>query len=272
MCDPDPAVLGIDHKLYPHTTTALREHPLGGGVDLLEADSTSADGGGGGAAVHRRGRARRPRPRQQPHARPCARRARGPRPAAADGAGWCWSPTPSSRSSRRATTGVPVGPGQHPMTAVTPSSRPRRLHPRRRVGRRALVTESRDGILVVAERGSDSGARASTLERERQPFRRGPLIARAVTTPASGASVARHKGATGTSSTATKAAAAATQAQAMSVSLTQRPSFAACWRDDAPDSPLLAAARTARLATPKGEVRAEEEGQLGAAASRRTRR
>jgi cephalosporin hydroxylase len=34
-------VLGIDHKLYPHTTSALREHPLGGGVDLLEADSTS---------------------------------------------------------------------------------------------------------------------------------------------------------------------------------------------------------------------------------------
>lgn len=41
MCGLEPAVLGIDHKLYPHTTTALREHPLGGGVDLLEADSTS---------------------------------------------------------------------------------------------------------------------------------------------------------------------------------------------------------------------------------------
>jgi len=42
MCDLEPAVLGIDHKLYPHTTQALHEHPLGGGVQLLEADSTSA--------------------------------------------------------------------------------------------------------------------------------------------------------------------------------------------------------------------------------------
>lgn len=36
-----PAVLGIDHLLYPHTTTALSDHPLGGGVRLLEADATS---------------------------------------------------------------------------------------------------------------------------------------------------------------------------------------------------------------------------------------
>ena len=35
------AVLGIDHKLYPHTTTALAEHPLAEGVELVEADSTS---------------------------------------------------------------------------------------------------------------------------------------------------------------------------------------------------------------------------------------
>ncbi len=41
MCDTEPAVLGIDHKLYPHTTSALQEHPLGAGVELLEADSTS---------------------------------------------------------------------------------------------------------------------------------------------------------------------------------------------------------------------------------------
>lgn len=37
-----PAVLGIDHKLYPHTLRALADHPLAGGVELLEADSTSA--------------------------------------------------------------------------------------------------------------------------------------------------------------------------------------------------------------------------------------
>ena len=41
MTGETPAVLGIDHKLYPHTTTALAEHPLGAGVQLLEADSTS---------------------------------------------------------------------------------------------------------------------------------------------------------------------------------------------------------------------------------------
>ena len=41
MCGIEPAVLGIDHKLYPHTTTALQEHSLGGGVELVEADSTS---------------------------------------------------------------------------------------------------------------------------------------------------------------------------------------------------------------------------------------
>ena len=41
MTGETPHVLGIDHKLYPHTTAALAEHPLGAGVRLLEADSTS---------------------------------------------------------------------------------------------------------------------------------------------------------------------------------------------------------------------------------------
>ncbi len=41
LCGQDPAVLGIDHKLYPHATTAVQQHPLGQGVELLEADSTS---------------------------------------------------------------------------------------------------------------------------------------------------------------------------------------------------------------------------------------
>ena len=36
-----PAVLGIDHKLYPHATEAIQQHPLGEGIELLEADSTS---------------------------------------------------------------------------------------------------------------------------------------------------------------------------------------------------------------------------------------
>ena len=43
MCGIEPRVLGIDHKLFPHTTTALAEHPLGGGVTLVEADSTAAE-------------------------------------------------------------------------------------------------------------------------------------------------------------------------------------------------------------------------------------
>ena len=41
LCGERPAVLGIDHKLYPHATDALKQHPLGEGVELLEADSTS---------------------------------------------------------------------------------------------------------------------------------------------------------------------------------------------------------------------------------------
>ena len=49
MCGLEPAVLGIDHKLFPHTTSALAEHPLGEGVELLEADSTSRRRGRGDA-------------------------------------------------------------------------------------------------------------------------------------------------------------------------------------------------------------------------------
>lgn len=41
LCGQEPAVLGIDHKLYPHATNAVHQHPMGQGVELLEADSTS---------------------------------------------------------------------------------------------------------------------------------------------------------------------------------------------------------------------------------------
>jgi len=37
-----PAVLGIDHRIFQHTTDAISGHPLAAGVELLEADSTSA--------------------------------------------------------------------------------------------------------------------------------------------------------------------------------------------------------------------------------------
>lgn len=36
-----PRVLGIDHKVYPHTTELVAGHPQAAGVELLEADSTS---------------------------------------------------------------------------------------------------------------------------------------------------------------------------------------------------------------------------------------
>ncbi len=41
MCGQKPAVLGIDHKLYPHATETIRTHPLSEGVELLESDSTA---------------------------------------------------------------------------------------------------------------------------------------------------------------------------------------------------------------------------------------
>jgi cephalosporin hydroxylase len=43
LCGEEAAVLGIDHKIYPHTTETLRDHPLADGVELLEADSTAAE-------------------------------------------------------------------------------------------------------------------------------------------------------------------------------------------------------------------------------------
>lgn len=42
LCDQEPAVLGIDLKIFQHTVDALRAHPMASGVELVEADSTSA--------------------------------------------------------------------------------------------------------------------------------------------------------------------------------------------------------------------------------------
>lgn len=41
MCGEVPRVLGIDHKIYPHTTEMVSGHPQARGVELLEADSTA---------------------------------------------------------------------------------------------------------------------------------------------------------------------------------------------------------------------------------------
>jgi len=43
LCGTNPKVLGIDHKVFPHTRRALEGHPLAQGVELLEADSTSVE-------------------------------------------------------------------------------------------------------------------------------------------------------------------------------------------------------------------------------------
>jgi cephalosporin hydroxylase len=42
MAGLEAAVLGIDHKIYPHTRDAMTNHPVAQGVALLEADSSSA--------------------------------------------------------------------------------------------------------------------------------------------------------------------------------------------------------------------------------------
>lgn len=43
LCGERPRVLGIDHKIFDHTTTALRDHPAAREVQLLEGDSTSVE-------------------------------------------------------------------------------------------------------------------------------------------------------------------------------------------------------------------------------------
>ncbi len=41
LCGLPAKVLGIDHRIFPHTSSVLATHPLAQGVELLEADSTS---------------------------------------------------------------------------------------------------------------------------------------------------------------------------------------------------------------------------------------
>lgn len=41
LCGEPPAVLGIDIAIFPHTDSALREHPGAIGIELFEGDSTS---------------------------------------------------------------------------------------------------------------------------------------------------------------------------------------------------------------------------------------
>lgn len=43
LCGITPRVLGIDVAIYPHTRAALDEHPLATGVELLEADSAGPE-------------------------------------------------------------------------------------------------------------------------------------------------------------------------------------------------------------------------------------
>jgi len=43
LCGQEPAVLGIDIAIFPHTRAALADHPLASGIELVECDSTSAE-------------------------------------------------------------------------------------------------------------------------------------------------------------------------------------------------------------------------------------
>lgn len=43
LCGQAPAVLGIDIAIFPHTRSALQDHPAAGGIELVECDSTSAE-------------------------------------------------------------------------------------------------------------------------------------------------------------------------------------------------------------------------------------
>lgn len=42
LCGEPPAVLGVDIAIFPHTESALRDHPEASGIELFEGDSTSA--------------------------------------------------------------------------------------------------------------------------------------------------------------------------------------------------------------------------------------
>jgi cephalosporin hydroxylase len=53
LCGEEPAVLGIDWKIFGHTVDALHDHPLMSGVELLEANSVSAEAEGAARAFLR---------------------------------------------------------------------------------------------------------------------------------------------------------------------------------------------------------------------------
>ena len=43
LCGQEPAVLGLDIAIFPHTRSALADHPAATGIELVECDSTSVE-------------------------------------------------------------------------------------------------------------------------------------------------------------------------------------------------------------------------------------
>ena len=254
-------MLGIDHKLYPHTTTrAAPSTRWARASTLLEADSTSQ------TAVE-------------------AVRASSTGPSGSSSSSTATTPTTTcSASSRRwprccpsgglvlvADTlveefpeghyeGRPWDRGDNPMTAVNAFLEAHDdFDPRRRVGpsRPGHRVPRRDPASSLSE-GQTSGARGSTLERERQPFRpKTHMIARAVTTPTSGADVARHSGSPGSSSTSDEGRGGRHPGPGDAVPLAERPERGLL--HDADEHAAARGSEHGEVGDAEGEVRAEEE-------------
>ena len=148
MCGQDAAVLGIDHKIYPHTTRNLAQHPLAEGVELLEADSTSD------AAVDAVKRFLGPAERAvlildsnhtHDHVLAELRRLASLLP---EGALVLVADTLVEEFPENHFQGRPWGRGDNPLTALRAFLRERSdFMPAEEWGRRALVSEFRDGVI-----------------------------------------------------------------------------------------------------------------------------
>jgi cephalosporin hydroxylase len=143
----EPAVLGIDHMIYPHTQVALASHPLADGVELLEADATSTTAVE--AAERFIGMAERAMlilDSNHTHSHVLAE-LRGLAPLIPPGGFVLVADTLVEEFPRDHFQGRPWGRGNNPMTAVRVFLEERDDFVPSAWGRRALVTEFRDGII-----------------------------------------------------------------------------------------------------------------------------
>jgi cephalosporin hydroxylase len=147
LCGEQPAVLGIDHKIYPHTTNALRDHPLAQGVELLEADSTGTTSVE--AARRFLGTAERAvliLDSNHTHDHVLAE-LRSLAPLLPGGSFVLVADTLVEEFPKDHYAGRPWGWGNNPMTAVRAFLEEREDFAPSEWGRRALVSEFRDGVL-----------------------------------------------------------------------------------------------------------------------------